>query len=83
MKIIKHLSKVCHLGYVCNMYLFGTCNVIFLVWSVASKGLDFAMFLDIILLPSIMHFEFLELEEEGKWANNVYVIFQMRDIIDS
>jgi hypothetical protein len=41
------------------------------------------MFLDIILLPSIMHFEFLELEEEGKWANNVYVIFQMRDIIDS
>jgi hypothetical protein len=82
MKIIKNLSKVCHLGYVCNMYLFGTCNVIFLVW-VASKGLNFAMFLDIILLPSVMHFEFLELEEEGKWVNIVYVFFQMKDIIYS
>jgi len=45
------------------MYLFGACNVIFLVSSVASEGLDFAMFLDIILFPSVMHFEFLELEE--------------------
>jgi hypothetical protein len=39
------------------------------------------MFLDIILFPSVMHFEFLELQEEGKWFNNVYMFFQMKDII--
>jgi hypothetical protein len=76
-------SNICHLGYVCNMYLFGACNAIFLIWSVASKGLDFAMFLDIILFPSVMHFEFLELEEEGKCSNDVYVFFQIKDIIYS
>jgi hypothetical protein len=41
------------------------------------------MFLDIILFPSVMHFEFLEMEEEGKCSKDVYVFFQIKDIIYS